>query len=579
MRLLQVGRYNELVLTKDVTTPPGPYAILSHTWGADEEEVTFDDMENKTGAGKTGYVKLWFCANQARKDRLEYFWVDTCCINKQSSAELSEAINSMYNWYHGAKRCYVYLNDVVGTTWKKSISKSRWFKRGWTLQELLAPRRVIFYDRLWRRLGSKSALAGRIASITRIPATALTSRNLTEYSVAQKMSWSARRVTTRAEDGAYCLLGLFGVNMPLLYGEGQRAFFRLQEEIVKYNDDHSIFAWSMKEIKFSGLLAPSPVYFSRCHCVTSGESLDGRRPFAMTNRGLSISLKITPWAADTYLAYIDCTDRIMDQEPAAMGIFIRRLSQEDQYTRINIHQDGLWRYSRKASQSQDGPAEERLLYIRQNLSTDIERPYLNKNRYGFRLTRGWLPPSTRMHARNPSRDRHSAILHPGQWGAVLVLEFSLTSSSLRHAALGFDFDLYPVCLLRDSFAGDEEPDFVRHAPNEWSHLFMHSMDREEIFEGSKVYRRANHRGIWILAGHRSRGLDACLYAGLLDMTGSILTLKRDTSKVRPHWELHIDNLDGPFRRRVLEGRRNNCSGCIHSPSFKQEHTCGGDIAV
>jgi hypothetical protein len=135
MRLLQAGAHGELTLTKDVTTPPGPYAILSHTWGADDEEVTFNDLEDKTGADKIGYAKLRFCANQARKDGLEYFWVDTCCINKQSSAELSEAINSMYNWYQGAKLCYVYFNDVEKSKWKKSISKSRWFKRGWTLQE------------------------------------------------------------------------------------------------------------------------------------------------------------------------------------------------------------------------------------------------------------------------------------------------------------------------------------------------------------------------------------------------------------------------------------------------------------
>jgi hypothetical protein len=214
----QAGSHGEL---EDVTTPPGPYVILSRTWGADDDEVSFDALENKTGAEKIGYTKLRFCANEARKDGLQYFWVDTCCINKQSSTEFSEAINSMYNWYQSAKLCYVYLNDVEKTSWRRSISKSRWFKRGWTLQELLAPPRDIICDRLWQRLGGKSALAGRIASITRIHATALTSGNLAEYSVAQRMSWATRRVTTRAEDSAYCLLGLFGVNMPLLYGEGQ----------------------------------------------------------------------------------------------------------------------------------------------------------------------------------------------------------------------------------------------------------------------------------------------------------------------------------------------------------------------
>ena len=505
---------------------------------------------------KVGYVKIRLCADEAKKNKLEYFWVDTCCINKQSSAELSEAINSMYNWYQGAKICYVYLDDVEKTNWKRTLSKSRWFKRGWTLQELLAPTRVIFYDRLGRRLGSKSALDGRIASITRIPTTALTLGRFTEYSVAQKMSWSARRVTSRAEDGAYCLLGLFGVNMPLLYGEGQRAFFRLQEEIIKYNDDHSIFAWSMQETKFSGLLAPSPTHFSRCHSVVSRGSLNGRRPFAMTNRGLSISLEITPWAANTYLAYMDCTDQIVDQDPAAMGIFLRRLSHDDQYTRVNFQQNGLWRRSWKAPQNHDRPTEYRRLCIRQNVSTKGERAHLNQNSYGFKLTSGWLPPSTLIHARNPSRDLHSAILQPGQWGAVLVLEFPPESGSLQQAALGFDFDFNPVCLLRDSWAVNEDPDFVRDSLNEWSRLFMDSMEREEVFEGSRVYRRADHRGIWILAGDRTRGLDVCLNEVLTGMDGSMVTLKRDASKTRPHWEFHVDNFNGPFRRRV-EGQRDD----------------------
>lgn len=554
MRLLKFDEHGELSLTKDLVDNMPPYAILSHTWGADEDEVTFEELRNRPDKSKAGYRKIQFCGRQARQDNLDYFWVDTCCINKQSSAELSEAINSMYSWYQGSQRCYIYLSDVEKPNWKKSISKSRWFRRGWTLQELLAPPKAIFYDRQGRRLGSKTALARRIASIIRIPVTALTSGNLMEFSVAQRMSWAARRITTRVEDGAYCLLGLFGVNMPLLYGEGQRAFFRLQEEIIKYNDDHSIFAWSMKEMKFSGLLAPSPAYFSRCHFVTSGESLNGREPFAMTNRGLSIALKITPWAADTYLAYIDCTDRTTDQEPATLGIFLRRLSQDDQYTRINLRQNGLWRRSWKAPYSQDRPTKYRQLYIRQDLNTDRERACLNNPRYGFKLTRNWLPPSTWIYPQNPSTDLYSAFLQPGQWGGVLVLEFPPENSSLRQAALGFDFDFNPVCLLRDSWAGDEEPDFVQDGSNEWSHLFMDCTNREEIIEGSKVYRRVDHRGIWILAGHRSRGLDVCLYKDLTDMTGSNFKVTRDASMSRPHWELHVDNLNGPFSKRVLEGR-------------------------
>jgi hypothetical protein len=218
MRLLKVDDRDSLSLTEDLYDNIPPYAILSHTWGQAKDEVSYDDLQHELWKNKAGHVKVRFCAEQTKKNRLEYFWVDTCCINKQSSAELSEAINSMYNWYQDAQLCFVYLSDVDKNNPKKPLSRSRWFQRGWTLQELLAPSEVIFYDRQWRRLGSKSTLAGQIASITQIPATALNTRNLTSFSVAQKMSRAAGRVTTRAEDGAYCLLGLFGVNMPLLYG-------------------------------------------------------------------------------------------------------------------------------------------------------------------------------------------------------------------------------------------------------------------------------------------------------------------------------------------------------------------------
>lgn len=297
--------------------------------GPDDAEVTFDDMEKKTEKSKAGYAKLRYCANQARKEGLDYCWVDTCCINKQSSAELSEAINSMYRWYRDAKACYIYLSDVEKANWKKNISKARWFTRGWTLQELLAPAKAIFYDRRWQRLGTKHTLTGVIASVTQIPATALRSTNLRGYSIAQKMSWAAERVTTRAEDSVYCLLGLFDVNMPLLYREGLRAFFRLQEEIIKYNNDHSIFAWSMNDMKFSSLLASSPAYFCKCQFISLEDSLNGRGPFAMTNHGLSIDLKVTPWMADTYLAYLDCADRTTQLESVPIGIFLQRLSEDD----------------------------------------------------------------------------------------------------------------------------------------------------------------------------------------------------------------------------------------------------------
>jgi hypothetical protein len=107
MHLLQCSETGEISLTKDlVGDDPIPlYAILSHTWGLDTEEVTFEDLTNGTGEEKPGYEKIRFCGVQARQDKLQYFWIDTCCIDKSSSAELAEAINSMFSWYQGAVKC------------------------------------------------------------------------------------------------------------------------------------------------------------------------------------------------------------------------------------------------------------------------------------------------------------------------------------------------------------------------------------------------------------------------------------------------------------------------------------------
>jgi hypothetical protein len=247
MRLLQTLPNGDLCLTEDFLDDAiPPYAILSHTWG--DEEVTFQDINEGTGRDKAGYAKLRFSSDQAARDGLKYFWVDTCCINKSSSAELSEAINSMFRWYQGAAMCYVYLSDVSmkkrkrgdedsPPTWEQLFRGSRWFTRGWTLQELLAPSIVEFFSREGTRLGSKVSLKDTISSITRIPVDVLGGHDLKRFSVAQRMSWAASRQTTRVEDQAYSLMGIFDVNMPLLYGEGEKAFLRLQEEIIKNSND------------------------------------------------------------------------------------------------------------------------------------------------------------------------------------------------------------------------------------------------------------------------------------------------------------------------------------------------------
>ena len=251
MRLLLRSDTGEFSLTKDLvgddTIPP--YAILSHTWGADADEVTFEDLTNGTGKNKPGYEKIRFCGEQARQDDLQYFWIDTCCINKANYTELSQAINSMFRWYHDATRCYVYLPDVSSPAldtneefnprpWESNFRKSRWFERGWTLQELLAPISVEFFSRGGQRLGDKRSLKQQIREITGIADSALQGATLSQFTVDERLSWIERRQTKLEEDKAYSLLGIFDVSMPLIYGEGrEKAFKRLREEIDSITAD------------------------------------------------------------------------------------------------------------------------------------------------------------------------------------------------------------------------------------------------------------------------------------------------------------------------------------------------------
>jgi hypothetical protein len=251
MRLLKRNNIGEFGLTKDLVSDDmiPRYAILSHTWGADIEEVSFKDMMDGTGMKKPGYDKIRFCGEQARCDDLQYFWIDTCCIDKSNSSELQEAINSMFRWYRNATKCYVYLADVsrptldaaVGPSWESSFRKSRWFKRGWTLQELIAPVLVEFFSKEGEQLGSKRSLERHVNEVTGIPIKALQGSELSDFSVSERMLWVEDRDTTLKEDMAYSLLGIFDVHMPLIYGEGrENAFKWLREEIDRASKGSSL---------------------------------------------------------------------------------------------------------------------------------------------------------------------------------------------------------------------------------------------------------------------------------------------------------------------------------------------------
>jgi hypothetical protein len=345
MRLINV---NDCSLSEFIGRNVPQYAILSHTWG--DDEVSFKDIQNFNAArSKEGFKKIDFCCKQAKEDHFEWVWVDTCCIDKTSSAELSEAINSMFRWYSEAMVCYAYLSDVSISYNDKpedfdlgTLRKSRWFTRGWTLQELLAPLTVQFFTRSWSYIGSKKQLAPLLNEITGIPVEILDhSQSLLDQTVYDRMHWASRRQTTREEDKAYCLLGLFDINMPLLYGEGKKAFHRLQEEIIKNFNDHTIFLWDLHPTKglpegeemlvlktgiYGGLFADYPHQFSNKADIDFTAVFRQQNktiePIQVTRQGSLIRLylkKVTPntiasWPYypidgfhyEFYLAALDC---------------------------------------------------------------------------------------------------------------------------------------------------------------------------------------------------------------------------------------------------------------------------------
>jgi Heterokaryon incompatibility protein (HET) len=334
----------ELILDQNVPE----YAILSHTWGKDE--LTFQDV-NKKGAlaswpqDHTALQKILFTCREAEKQGLSYAWVDTCCIDKRSSAELSEAINSMYEWYQNSSICYVHLEDVSAAQFETEFDKSRWFTRGWSewfcridgfistntvtaLQELIAPRSVVFFDKSWETVGSKADMHQHLAKITGVHDHLLSHEwPLSRFSVAQRMSWASNRETSRQEDIAYCLFGIFGINMPLLYGEGAKnAFIRLQKEILTSNlcHDLSILAWGFQpyaldgndnmELKqsYTGILSDSPERFRNCRNMSLVDPHQKRPTLNGTNMDVLLPLskckrlgKVS--GDDLFCALLPCT--------------------------------------------------------------------------------------------------------------------------------------------------------------------------------------------------------------------------------------------------------------------------------
>jgi hypothetical protein len=449
------------------------YAILSHRWKEDEE-VSFGGLEEPhPQSNRIGYRKIRDFCVEARKRRLAYVWVDTCCIDKKSSAELSEAINSMYAFYHRATICYVYLNDVVST---RDFEQSSWFTRGWTLQELLAPSKLHFFNHMWKPIGSRRRLAPKIERITGIPRRALRYLSLAEYCVAEKFSWSANRKTTREEDCAYCLLGLFQINMPLLYGEGARAFQRLQEEIMKTSTDMSIFLWQGPAVDVFGMLASGPSCFSdvpdnvRSMTRICKNLFSMSKGWSLNNAGIGIVASIYPYLITDefeciFALYLHEPHRFIDP---GFAIFIKKHDTwlgVSSYARVTI--DGsAWTSSTERSEMHLPFAYhvEKVRIIRQPLE-DIRSPAAGSCGFVVSFTsdvrdsciayqRPFDNPDAKLQSWQQIRKTGSGSLNcsflanaRNATGVLGYLLFTLMDDIQILVCLGLSGDFHPLCVI------------------------------------------------------------------------------------------------------------------------------------
>lgn len=332
------------------------YSILSHTWGL--EEASFEqwtEHPNPAESTKRGFVKVLSACRLSQREGFKYIWVDTVCIDKSNRVELTEALNSMFKWYRASAVCYAYLEDLQrqpAAIQMKQLPTCRWFTRGWTLQELIAPATVKFYDQTWTLIGTKSELAREISNITLISRRVLhDSGEVPRQSVAQRMSWLANRKTTRKEDIAYCMIGIFDVNMPPIYGEGKKAFIRLQEVIIDSINDHTIFCWTWPEDTpkptWMTFLAPSPSAFrhSGCYVVDRKRQWQNMGGYSVINLAIKIPFQITACSAGMCFALLEA--KRVDHHPEhAVSIPLVKTGLQPPW---GISQEPVWRGDYPAS--------------------------------------------------------------------------------------------------------------------------------------------------------------------------------------------------------------------------------------
>jgi hypothetical protein len=426
------------------------YAILSHTWGKDEislqdlQRVMDPDLANDPKTWKVihsaGFMKVFKFVELAASKGIPYAWADTCCIDKTSSADLMESINSMYRWYENADMCFAYLADVTSLVWSDlEVAKSRWFTRGWTLQELIAPSVVEFYNQSWNFLGNKYSETIDLEKMTGISRYILEYQDLSSANVAQKMSWAANRTTTRKEDIAYCLLGSFDVKMPLLYGEGEKAFLRLQEHIAATSTDHSLFAWGLQESGtwlrkarlerenelHRSIFAESPLDYVECGEM---ESLICAHPdtWTQTNRGFhatfpTISTEMAKELLDCdelpdyiddddYLAILNCGNR---DHGYVVGIWITivdpRNDGKDGFLRVSCHTPRLDRHKVFKKLKAFSNERKRDLWMATSKTAKVSPRHFSNRLGGFLISSGGISP--KIYALNDTEIRDGGSLY------------------------------------------------------------------------------------------------------------------------------------------------------------------------
>ncbi|KAI4224155.1 MAG: hypothetical protein L6R36_004882 [Xanthoria steineri] len=354
--MIRLLRAESLTLQRFKDDDCPPYVILSHRWAEDpSDEVVYDDMANfhelyqsRLWKKTRSAAKILGACQQVLEEKINYLWVDTVCIKQDNPMKLSTAINSMYRLYSNAEVCLAYLADYPSAE-VQTLCQSDWFNRGWTLQELVAPEVVKFFDKDWRSMGERRQLSEELTHRTRIAKAFLVANlGVGNASISERMSWIAGRKTSVPEDTAYCLLGIFSVNMPLLYGEGkERAFLRLQEEIMRYSDDHSLFVWKTEE-RYSystGLLASSPDCFRSTgnYSPYYDDPDDDSRPYQMTNKGIAIDLHVLDGSSYdacypqmfSGIGILNCSSDVYNNEER-VGVYLRKVK-GSHYCRVWPH--------------------------------------------------------------------------------------------------------------------------------------------------------------------------------------------------------------------------------------------------